>query len=132
MDMLKNKNIFKLIQYYSPAVQCCLMHHRAVQCIELNCTKLLYIIPSLNYLVVLISTDFWSLHFHPALGKQRIADNPSLDQRSYEVIRPESASSPVISKKRDQGIFRGYHTLLGSSSYLMEAEISMSSSSRCN
>ena len=44
-------------------------------------------------------TDFWSLHFNPVLGKHRIAENPSLDSSSYEDIRPESASSPVISDK---------------------------------
>ena len=45
-------------------------------------------------------TDFWRLHFNLVLGKKRIADNPSLNRRSYEVIRPESASSPVISTKK--------------------------------
>ena len=44
------------------------------------------------------------MHFNHVLGKQVIADNPSLDWRSYEVIQPELASSPVISYKRVPGI----------------------------
>ena len=61
------------------------------------------IITPLEYLS---STDCWSLHYNPVLGKQRIPYNPSLHTRSYEVIRPESASCPV--KKRGQwGTFQG-------------------------
>ena len=45
-------------------------------------------------------TDFWTLHFNPVLGRQRIAGNHSLDLMSYEVKLPESASSPVTSEVR--------------------------------
>ena len=45
------------------------------------------------------------LEFQPCVSKQRIAWNPSLHPRSYEHIRPESASSPVVSDKRGQWIF---------------------------
>ena len=48
--------------------------------------------------------DFGTLSFNPMLGRQRIADNPSVDQRSYEVIQPESASSPEASDKRGKEI----------------------------
>ena len=43
----------------------------------------------------------------PCVGKQRIAFNPSNHQRSNYVIQPESASSPVILDKQDQGIILG-------------------------
>ena len=49
-------------------------------------------------------TDFGALHFNPMLARQRITDNSSIDRRSYEVIQPDSASSPVISDKQCQGI----------------------------
>ena len=49
-------------------------------------------------------TYFWTLNFNPLLGRQIIADNPSLDLTTYEVKQPESASSPVISDQLGQGI----------------------------
>ena len=55
-----------------------------------------------SYLACL-GTDFWSLHCNPVLARQNIADYPFIDQRSYEVHRPELASIPVISDKRVQG-----------------------------
>ena len=45
------------------------------------------------------------LAFQPCVGKQRITYNPSFYPRSYEVIRPESASRAVISDKQGQWIF---------------------------
>ena len=39
------------------------------------------------------------LEFQSYVSKQRMAYNPCLHPRSYDVIRPESASSPVISDK---------------------------------
>ena len=41
---------------------------------------------------------------HIAHSTYHINDSPSLHWRSYEVIRPKSASSPVISNKQGQGI----------------------------
>ena len=73
------------------------------------------------------------LAFQPVLDKQRIAYSPSLHPRSSS---PESASSPVITEKRgkpDSGsLFRGYRTLLRSSSYLVEAEKTLLSLSGCD
>ena len=49
-------------------------------------------------------TYFWALNFNPLLGRQIIADKPSLDIIPYEVKQPDSASSPVISDKPGQDI----------------------------
>ena len=70
-------------------------------------------------------TDFWRLHFNPVLGKQRIPDNPSLQSMSYEVIRPDSASSPLISDKKVQGIVSEAIGTIRTSSYSVEAAINV-------
>ena len=54
--------------------------------------------------ITLDTTDFWTLQYNPVLGRQRLADYPSLDRRSYEVKWPELVSSPVITDKQGQGI----------------------------
>ena len=56
-------------------------------------------------------TGYWRLHFNRVLDEQRIADNSSLDPRSHEVIRSESASSPVILDKQGQWISDRVHIL---------------------
>ena len=52
---------------------------------------------------IILFTDRWTLLLNPLLGRQRIADKPWLDRRSYEVEQLELVDSPGISSQGVDG-----------------------------
>ena len=78
-------------------------------------------------------TDFWTLHFKPVLGRQRIADNPVPWPEIIQGHMTRVSQYPSnFRQTRSGNRFRGFSTLLRICSFLVEAERKMSSSSGCN
>ena len=87
--------------------------------------KTLYTEPSItegvfiSKMVELPDTELWSFHFNPVLARQRIADNPSLAESKFTAVIQYPSD---LWQMRSGNWFRGYCTLHGLSSYLVEGK----------